>query len=437
VVGAFVGQQDSMSLPQIDALLGALGASVAPGASTLADVAAMPDEKIVDVLKSRGLGAQQIASHVMRNGLSSSTMPLAASFALLGQRYVIDSHVLSNVVHDRVVGHEHKRMMPSPLDVAFGALGNDQAAQLLLPELRRYGYAPNLHMVGWLGDEHAASKGEKSLYDRWIAAIRALSPKEAMASREGLPQVARTEAWGRRLMGTQLASWAELRHNTVLYAKQSYAAGVSCDFPAGYVDPYPKFFDHIALLGEQGAGLVAKLDMGTNHTTGPAIVAYFTHLRDAARTLGAIARQERAGQPLTSDQLAFINRAVKTTYEPSGCTSTLTGVSGWYADLFYAPLKSLDHEPTIADVHTQPFDELGASVGRVLHVGTGSPRLMVVTVEACDQPAAYVGLASSYYEHITGGFERLTDSEWAGKVGQDPLDEPAWTRAEGSPAKAR
>ena len=41
-------------------------------------------------------------------------------------------------------------------------------------------------------------------------------------------------------MNAQLASWAELRHDTLLYAKQSYTAVPVCDFPDAYVDPYPE-----------------------------------------------------------------------------------------------------------------------------------------------------------------------------------------------------
>ena len=51
----------------------------------------------------------------------------------------------------------------------------------------------------------------------------ALSPAADLGSGGGLPGVARTEAWGRRLLNTQLASWAQLRHDTILYAKQVYA----------------------------------------------------------------------------------------------------------------------------------------------------------------------------------------------------------------------
>jgi hypothetical protein len=55
-------------------------------------------------------------------------------------------------------------------------------------------------------------------------------------------------------------------------------------------------------------------------------------------------------------------------------------------------------------------------VGRVLHVGTGMPRLMVVTANGCTGPRAYVGLASSYFERITEQFNRLDDDEWSAEI---------------------
>lgn len=77
-------------------------------------------------------------------------------------------------------------------------------------------------------------------------------------------------------------------------------------------------------------------------------------------------------------------------------------------------------------MHTQPTDEAGATVGRVLHVGTGKPRLMVVTIDTCDGPKAYVGLASSYFERITEGFERLDDDQWANELVDITPPEVTW-----------
>ncbi|WP_437333103.1 DUF3160 domain-containing protein [Sorangium sp. So ce394] len=417
-IQAFVGESDTMTLPELDALLADLGLDDAAG---LADVA---DDTIVAVVGKKGYGTQRISSHIMINGLDKGTLPLSASFALLGQRYVVDSHVFSNVVYDRVQGGAVKRMMPSPLDVGFAALGNDHAGLLLAPELGQFSYAPDLHMMRVLVDAHPADFWGKNLYNRWLGALRELSPSRALAEAEGLPGVAKTEAWGRRLLNTQLASWAELRHDTILYAKQSYTGGTTCEFPDAYVDPYPAFYARIAELAEHGGRVVESLDLSAFPAIETALSAYFARLQGVATTLGEMAENQRAGLPLTEEHLAFINQAVRIQY---GCGSP-EGVEGWYADLFYQPILGAKQDPTIADVHTQPTDEVGAMVGRVLHVGTGLPRLMVVTADPCGTPRAYVGLVSSYFEKITGNFERMTDQQWAGEIVGATPDDVAWMK---------
>jgi hypothetical protein len=59
-------------------------------------------------------------------------------------------------------------------------------------------------------------------------------------------------------------------------------------------------------------------------------------------------------------------------------------------------------------------------VGNVLHVGTGNVRYMVVVAETCSGPRAYAGLASSYHELVTEGFQRLDDLEWETIVAEQP-----------------
>ena len=82
-----------------------------------------------------------------------------------------------------------------------------------------------------------------------------------------------------------------------------------------------------------------------------------------------MAKAQRMGQPFTAEQLAFINDAVRVDKQSAGCV-TIDVPNGWYAKLFFVPEKSIEFNPTIADVHTQPADEGGAIVGKVLHVGT-------------------------------------------------------------------
>lgn len=404
-IAVFVGEPDNMTLPQLDLLLADLGVDVA-------GLAAVPDADIARAIVAGGYGTQRISSHIMVNGIGAATLPLSSTFLLLGQRYVIDSHVFSNLVYDRVRGGAAKRMMPDPLDAAFAALGNDQAAALLEPELRQWEYAPDLEAMRILADAHPAEFWESSLYNLWLRALRNLSPDPAEIAdpTSGLPAVARTEAWGRRIAGTQLASWAELRHDTILYAKQSYTGGVTCQFPDAYVDPYPEFYDALQAYAERGRGLVHTLATAVH--LAPRLDAYFTELSQVAERLADMARRQRRGEPFTAEQLAWVNEAVRIQW---GCGDP-AGVEGWYGRLHFASDRAAEYAPTIADVHTQPTDEYGNRVGRVLHVGTGKARLLVVTAETCVGPRAYVGVASSYFEEITEGFERLDDPAWEARL---------------------
>jgi hypothetical protein len=410
-VGAFVGEPDSMTLAELDALLADLGV---PSAAELGSVA---DESIARAIVRGGYGTQRISSHIMVNALGGgTTLPLSSVFLLFGQRYVVDSHVFSNVVYDRT---KSKRQLPSPLDVAFAALANDQASQLLADELRTWAYAPNLHMMRVLVDAHDKDGSQtfwrSSLYNQWLSSLRALSPGKEVSDpvSVGLPALAGTEPWGRRLLSTQLASWAQLRHDTMLYAKQSYTSVGVCEFPDAYVDPYPQFYEALARYAEKGLEVVGGVGLSSSQLD--AASNYFALLREVSLMLQQMALQQRAGTPFTSVQMAFINDAV--VINRGGCGPPTA--AGWYPRLIYgSELEPFD--PTIADVHTAP------KYGLVLHVGTGAARLMVVTVNTCAGPRAYAGLASSYYELVSQDFQRLDDAEWSALLPSSPPDEVPW-----------
>jgi hypothetical protein len=103
-----------------------------------------------------------------------------------------------------------------------------------------------------------------------------------------------------------------------------------------------------------------------------------------------------------------------------------SNLSGWYLRLYLNQHAGLDFDPTVADVHTQPTDEAGNDVGRILHVGTGEPRLMVVTVDTCQGPRAYAGLAFSYGEQIEQNWSRLNDQDWEAQLRSKPFPDVSW-----------
>ena len=69
----------------------------------------LDDATIAAAIVAGNFGAQRISSHIMINGIADGhTLPLSRTFLLLGQRYVVDSHVFSNVVYDRVQGGQSR-----------------------------------------------------------------------------------------------------------------------------------------------------------------------------------------------------------------------------------------------------------------------------------------------------------------------------------------
>ncbi len=409
-IGAFVGEPDGMIVDELDELMGTLSIV---DAATLGKAS---DDDIVDLIQKKGYGAQRISSHIMTNGIYGTTKPLSSIFMLFGQRYILDSHVFSNVVFDRVNNGATKRMMPDPLDVAFAALGNDYAGTLLTDELNTYEYAYDLHAMRTLADMHDEDYWNMNLYNMWMGALRTLSPNRAVEP-ELLPDVARTKNWSKRILNTQLSSWAELRHDTILYAKQSYTSQAGCEFPDAYVEPNPEFFLAIADYAARGAAMIAELELSNDE-----IANYFSRTEEINRMLADMANYQKAGRPYTPEMLAFINQSVMIL---EGCDGPVDA-TGWYADLYFRSPSSIAFDPTIADVHTQPSDEEGNPVGKVLHVGTGNVRLMVTTIETCDGPRAYVGLASSYHQTITEDFKRLDDAEWSQEVQKGNVEDPNW-----------
>lgn len=408
VIRTFVGESDYLKVSEVGALVADLGG---PEKARLAK-----DQEVAAAIVAGGYGKQQIASHLMINANVVKTLPLNRSFALFGQRYVVDSHVFSEAVYDRV----EDRMMASPLDAAFAALGNDHALALH-PELDMYPELPGaLGRMRVLIDAHDENFWDANFYNLWLSALRALSKPDDPTT---LPALHQTELWGRRLLNTQLGSWAELRHDTLLYAKQSYTTIPGCEFPDAYVDPYPAFYTALLKYAQSGSRLV---ELATDPDLARAMSDYFSTLARAATVLGDMAERQLRGEPYTDEQLAFINDAVRIDKESVLC-ATIDVPNGWYADLFFQREKSIKFDPTIADVHTQPAEKGGVIVGKVLHVGTGYPRLMVATVDTCNGPRAYAGVVYAYHEHITRDFERLTDEQWASRIAQSPRpDDVPW-----------
>jgi uncharacterized protein DUF3160 len=419
IIGSLVGPSDNVTLPEMARLK---EAAQVQSSDQLLDSAVMQRAKAE--LATGNYSAQSILSQILiQDPLNPQSLDPPYAFLLMGQRFLLDSYVMGQVVYDRIhfEGGTIFRELPSPLDVLY-ALGNDDVLPLLRPELDAYHYGTNLEALRYLVDAYDPSFWKGSLYNVWLAAIRTLSQS---GRAEGVPAFMKTGAWQQEKMTTQLASWAELRHDNLLYGKQSYTGGFTCTYPSVYVEPIPDFYARLYEFAETAGPLLSSVPLSTYYHS--KIMTYFSHMADTMGKLEAIARKELDDVPLTSDEETFLRSTL--CLGSGGCASV---ENGWYRDLYFdtGDYPTLVQNMVIADVHTAPTDASGAMVGHVLHVGTSKPKLGIfLAMLPGGTLTAYAGAVASFHEYVTVGFKRLTDAEWKTTVQQSPPLAPEWAHA--------
>ncbi|NCS81727.1 MAG: hypothetical protein AUJ54_12705 [Ignavibacteria bacterium CG1_02_37_35] len=400
IIEFFVGKSDNVTLNNLVYLQDKLQIT---DPSELLDLSRVNDFQ--NELKKNEFAYQRILSQVLVNNGVDSIVP-ASSFLLLGQRFIIDSYVFSQVVYDRInyKGEFIRRMLPNSLDVLF-ALGNNASAQLLQNELEQYHYSTNLASLRYLTDAYSDEFWNSSMYNSWLNAIRTINPPK---EREQLPAFMKTAAYWQSKMNTQLASWAQLRHDNLLYAKQSYTGVPFCSYPFVYVEPFLSFYKDLNSYASIALQKFQSISFG-NAFYKESIIYYFKDLLAISDTLGIIAKKELNKEMLSDAEKHFLQTTLSLALETPYVQREF---DGWFPRLFYwTGIKQFDLDEinhfVVADVHTAPSET------KVKHVGTGPFNLGVwIANNNENQPTAFVGPALSYYEYTSTNFLRLTDEEW-------------------------
>eukprot|EP00803_Ostreobium_quekettii_P001236 evm.model.scf_1121.2 EVM.evm.TU.scf_1121.2 scf_1121:49347-51538(+) len=239
----FVGDSDSMTFRQLDALLGQYCSQT--GVQNVRELK-RPHclDELLALIRSSKLGEQAICSSVLESD-DHSTVPVALplAFTFMGQKFTIDSWAISNTVFDRVFykGQKVLRAHPSCLDVCFSVFGNNSVMPHIVNKVKdsNLPYHSGLAAVREVVDALPTKAWNKNLYMLWLRVLRALSEPTVG---EDFPEAMRTQAWAAKSAETQIASWSQLRHDNILYAKPSYGMICGCEYPAGYVEPRPEFW---------------------------------------------------------------------------------------------------------------------------------------------------------------------------------------------------
>jgi hypothetical protein len=421
IIKFFVGEQDNVTLNNLDYLKESV---------QLVDASQLLDSlKLVefqDTLRNQSFAYQMILSQILTNAnpLEPDSIIPASAFMLFGQRFVIDSYVTASVVYDRIIYNDVHicRLFPSTLDPMF-ALGNDAAAQLLKSQLDDYHYSSNLAALRFLINSYGSDFWDSTLYNLWLNSIRKLNPPK---ERNGLPTFMQTAAFWQEKLNTQLSSWAQLRHDNLLYAKQSYTGGTVCSYPFTYVEPFPQFYYNLKLYASVAKDYFTKMNFNVPYLKDN-VLEYLDNLESIMDTLTSVSGKILTNTPFSDAESYFLKTIIYN--QPVGSGNPPYG--GWYSRLFYVDylhafkgLMEKDH--IVADIHTVPDDCGGVKIGAIPHVGTGSVNIGVFLAELPEnQTVAFLGPVLSYYEYTTYNFERLTDQEWDEKYLQSAL-RPDW-----------
>src|SRR5262249_54758194 len=117
-----------------------------------------------------------------------------------------------------------------------------------------------------------------------------------------------TQAYRTKSLTSALASWAQLRHDTILYAKQSYtmlreaSIGVDPEKPVqGYVEPLPEFYARLLALARMTNRGLSEMRVLDARARGR--LDAFEKLLER---LLAIAEKELADTELKEEDYAFI-----------------------------------------------------------------------------------------------------------------------------------
>ena len=333
---------------------------------------------------------------------------------LMGQRFIPDSYMFQHLVFPEVdiyigdlenqpftLGQDSTRAYVRGLDV-MALLGSREALKILIDQ-RDTDYLLFWQRFGELKDEFdvlSLSDWNANLYWSWLYTLKALLEDLP----EGYPNFMRTGSWQRRQLHAALGSWTQLRHDTILYAKQSYGAGRGAPTPLppplGYIEPVPVFWGRLLSLMRMTSQGLDDLNVLT-----PEDRQRFADLEEMLQQILDIVAKQLTNEPLSSEDHAFI-KTLPTTFD-----SITTGTED-------IALRTT----LVADVHTNSSD------GMVVEEAVGKVDLILA---ACPSADGSVFLAAgpvlSYYEFKHPMSDRLTDEAWREMLDSpEKPDRPTW-----------
>ncbi len=331
------------------------------------------------------------------------------------QRYTPDGEVLTYMFDETP---NSGKPFPSGLDV-FAAFGVAEADNIINDVLD--------YPALWSGYEKEAKNmkdkfaqyadWDKSMYNKWFECLVALQNSD-----KNYPGYMNTPAWARKNLNTGLASWAELKHDAILYAEQPICAecGGGSDFPepllVGYVEPNLKFWNKMREMLTMTRTLLEQ-----NNLMNADLREKTERIEEHIDFCIAISKKELEGKALDEQeyrQIEYLGSSIEwftlSVIDPDVSLSSWGMVEG--ADRSIAQ---------VADVFTR--NVIGCDKCGILYEATGNSDAIYVIVDIGGKTYLTRGATYSYYEFVNELGKRLTDEEWQKRLEKnDAPGRPKW-----------
>lgn len=345
-------------------------------------------------------------------------------FRFMGQRFTIDAAVMQQLIYRNVEENSsgEKRMLPDTLDLP-AALGSELALKILTEQgdMDYAGYSENMTAIRNVLTGAPEEFWLASLYSSWLYTLEPLLEEKG----NGYPSFMTSEQWLKKDLETYAGSFAELKHDTVLYSKQVMAemGGGPQEVidDRGYVEPETEVYRRFMLLAQQtaeglhGYGLIGSEDLEN-----------LSRLEELARRLLTISEKELSNESLTEEEYDLI-REYGGTLEHFWTEAVKDKTESAWLDAKEIPAA------LVTDIATDPN-------GSVLQIATGRPAEVVVVVPVDGQLRLASGVVFDFYQFEQPMSNRLTDTQWRQMIGQwmnddgtynwdSQVEKPWWTQS--------
>ncbi len=401
-----VGKADDLSFTEYGALSDSVFGAGAP-VSAFADPA-----KLAEFLNAaKSLPPPQVNS--MWVWIWEDKTDATKGFRVMGQRFTLDEYVFGQMIWRNVGTLDNPRGLPKALDF-FAAMGSEEALSILRGEGEDKYENFDKQMTKVRGELSALGKDSwtQNLYYSWLYSFQPL-----ISGKDGrFPAFMRSQTWTRKDLQTALGSWTELKHDTILYAKQVMAemgGGAPDQPPHGYVEPNPEAYARLRALA-----MMTKSGLSSRNLLSATTGGNLDNLISLLEFLQNISEKELAGQPITDEEYWKIQYFGGTLESLTLAAADRDAQNPSYKDL------SDQKAALVADVATgiTPSGDL-----IVLEEGVGQPTFIFVLLP--DSPWRIgVGAIYTYYEFTVAPNDRMTDETWQALVeGGSPPAAPDWT----------